>query len=169
MGNEMIDPRRELSQTEEERERTQLGQMIQEVLSPVLEAMAKFMQNNTEALERLSAAQKMQSDRMEALERQIRLNTLVTPAQVRYINDAIRKHARELMLKPELSDDAKAVKSLSASIRKSITTRYGVAALYEIPRHEYSVVMQQIDTWNDMLLMRDVIKAARKRHEEEKP
>ena len=82
MGNEMIDPRREISQTEEERERTQLGQMIQEVLSPVLEAMAKFMQNNTEALERLSAAQKMQSDRMEALERQIRLNTLVTPAQV---------------------------------------------------------------------------------------
>ena len=106
---------------------------------------------------------------MEALERQIRLNTLVTPAQVRYINDAIRKHARELLLKPELSDDAKAVKSLSASIRKSITTRYGVAALYEIPRHEYSVVMQQIDTWNDMLLMRDVIKAARKRREEEKP
>ena len=29
--------------------------------------------------------------------------------------------------------------------------------------------MQQIDTWNDMLLMRDVIKAARKRREEEKP
>ena len=128
-----------------------------------------FLLEQQNVLKKIETDVEIMSDRMEALERQIRLNTLVTPAQVRYINDAIRKHARELLLKPELSDDAKAVKSLSASIRKSITTRYGVAALYEIPRHEYSVVMQQIDTWNDMLLMRDVIKAARKRREEEKP
>lgn len=144
-----------------------LGCVLREMLSPVLEAMTRFMQNNTEALERLSAAQRMQSDRMEALEKQIRLNTLVTPTQVRFFNDAIRKHAREVLAKSGLDQDAKAVKTLSASIRKSVTMRYGVAALHDIPKHEYSVVMQQIATWNDMLLTIDVVKEARMRHEKE--
>lgn len=147
----------------------ELGQVIREMLSPVMESMAKFMQNNTEALERLAAAQKMQSDRMEALEKQIRLNTLVTPTQVRYLNDAIRKHARELLAKKELDDDVKAIKTLGNAIRKSIISRYGTASLREVPKHEYSVAMQQIDTWNDMLLLRDVMKEARNRHESALP
>lgn len=139
--------------------------MIRAILSPVLETMAVFMQNSTEALDRVAAAQKIQSDRMEALERQIRLNTLVTPTQVRYFNDAIKKHARELLAKKEMDDDAKAVTKLAGCIRKSVTARYGVAALHEIPKHEYSVVMQQIGTWNDLLTIRDITREVRQRRE----
>lgn len=146
-------------------EKTELGNMIRAILSPVLETMAVFMQNSTEALDRVAAAQKIQSDRMEALERQIRLNTLVTPTQVRYFNDAIKKHARELLAKKEMDDDAKAVTKLAGCIRKSVTARYGVAALHEIPKHEYSVVMQQIGTWNDLLTIRDITCEVRQRRE----
>lgn len=166
MANEIL-PRNEIPDLigETDESGAALGAMIREIMSPVLEAMAKFMQQSTEALERLGAEQKAQSDRMEALERQIRLNTPVTPTQVRYFNDAIRRRARELLMKPGFDEDGKAVKALSASIRKSVITRYGAAALHEIPRHEYSVVMQQIATWNDMLFVRDVIKEARKRND----
>lgn len=45
-----------------------IGQMIQTMLSPVVEAMAGFMKHNTEAVERLAALQKVQTDRIEALE-----------------------------------------------------------------------------------------------------
>ncbi len=138
-----------------------LAQVIERMLSPVVETMARMMKNNTEALDRLAATQKIQADRLEALEKQIRLNTLVTPQQVRYFNDAIRKRARELLDKRDCADDQKAVKSLSAMIRKAVLTRYGVSALHEVPKHEYSVVLSQVQTWNDSLCVRDVLKAAR--------
>ena len=72
-----------------------LGAIIQQLMTPVIEAMAGMMRRNSEALERLAAAQKVQSDRMEALEKQIRLNTLVTAQQVRFLNATIRERARE--------------------------------------------------------------------------
>lgn len=137
--------------------------VIQQVLGPVMESIAKLMQQNTEAIEQLAASQKVQSERMEALEKQIRLNTLVTPQQVRYLNDAIRAKARELLDKRELSDDKTAIRKLGNSIRKSVLSRYGVAALYEIPKHEYSVAMNQIKMWMDALQVRDVVKEARAR------
>ncbi len=139
--------------------------IIQQVLGPVMEQMSTLLRNNNEALSQLAAAQQMQSDRMEALERQIRLNTLVTPQQVRYINDAIRNRARELLDKRGLDDD-KASRKLVNAIRKSVLARYGVAALHEIPKHEYSVTMNHVSTWNDMLCVRDVVKEARSRENE---
>lgn len=138
---------------------------LEKMLSPLVEAMARMMKNNTEALDRLAATQKVQSDRIEAMERQIRLNTLVTPQQVRYFNEAIRKRARELLLKRECADDAKAVKALAAMIRRAVLTRYGVSALHEIPKHEYPVVLSQVQTWNDTLCVRDVVKEVRSRAE----
>lgn len=145
----------------------ELAQVIERVLSPVVEAMARMMKNNTEALDRLAATQKVQSDRMEAMERQIRLNTLVTPQQVRYFNEAIRKRAREQLNKfaPAYLDDQKAVKALSAMIRRAVLTRYGVSALHEIPKHEYPVVLSQVQTWSDALGTRDVLKGVRSREE----
>lgn len=139
---------------------------IREVVAPLMASMAELMANNTEALQYLASQQKVQADRMEALERQIRLNTLVTPTQARYLNDAIRKRAREILSKKELDGDAKAVTRLSAAIRKAVLSRYGVAALHEIPKHEYSVAMQQIGTWNDALAVLDITRDARKRQEE---
>lgn len=134
--------------------------VIQQVLGPVMAQMSTLLKNNTEALNQLAAAQQVQSDRMEALERQIRLNTLVTPQQVRYVNDAIRARARELLDKRAIEND-KAARKLGNAIRKSVLSRYGVAALHEIPKHEYSVAMNHVGTWNDMLCVRDVVKEAR--------
>lgn len=135
--------------------------VIQQVLGPVMREMSILLKNNTEALNQLAAAQQVQSDRMEALERQIRLNTLVTPQQVRYINDAIRARARELLDKRGIDNDV-ATRKLGNSIRKSVLSRYGVAALHEVPKHEYSVAMNHVGTWNDMLVVRDVVREARK-------
>lgn len=141
--------------------------VIQQIMGPVMTEMSKLLRNNTEALNQLAAAQQIQADRLEAMERQIRLNTLVTPQQVKYINDGIRARARELLFKREVEDE-KAVRRLGNMIRKSILSRYGIGAVHEIPKHEYSVTMNHIDTWNDMLCVRDVVKEARRREEEAK-
>ena len=49
--------------------------IVQHMMGPLVEAMGKLLENNTAALQQLSAAQQVQNDRLEALERQIRLNT----------------------------------------------------------------------------------------------
>lgn len=140
-----------------------VGAAIREILSPLMASMAEMMKNNTEALQYLAGQQKVQTDRLDALERQIRLNTLVTPTQVRYLNDAIRRRAREILEKKDLLDDKKAVTKLSAAIRKSVLSRYGIGAIHEIPKHEYTVAMQQIGTWNDAIAVMDITREARKR------
>ena len=71
-----------------------LGQIVAEIISPVMKTIGKLLENNTAALEQLSSAQSVQNDRLEALEKQIRLQTLVTSKQVYYLNDAIRMRAR---------------------------------------------------------------------------
>lgn len=139
---------------------------LREFVAPLMASLAELMANNTEALQYLASQQKVQADRMAALEKQIRLNTLVTPTQVRYINDAIRKRAREILSRKGLEGEQKAVTRLSAVIRKSVLSRYGVAALHEIPKHEYTVALQQIETWNDALSILDITREARKRQEE---
>lgn len=136
---------------------------VREILSPIMQSMAQFIANNTEAMNRMASQQKIQSDRMEELERLVRLGTPVTPTQVRHINEAIRKRSRELLMKKNLEEDKKAVSALSSAIRKDILSRYGVAALHEVPRYEYNVVLQQVSTWSDVLAILDVSKAARKR------
>lgn len=143
-----------------------IAQVIERLMTPFVEAMARAMKNNTEALDRVAAQQKVQNDRLEAMERQIRLQTPVTATQVRYVGDAIRKQARTLLDARSVADDQKAVRTLSGMIRKSVLMRYGVSALSEIPRHEYQVVLTQVQTWNDALCVRDVVKEARSRKEE---
>lgn len=138
--------------------------LIRDTMGPLVEAMANIMQNNTDALNRLASAQQIQADRVGALEKQVRLNTPVNRQHVKYINEAIRAHARELLDKRGISD-AKAINRLSGFIRKSVLSRYGISALSEVPRHEYSVVMSQVETWNDMLTVRDIVKEARSRNE----
>lgn len=141
---------------------------IREVIMPFMASLSEMMKNNAEALQYLAAQQKVQTDRMEALEKHIRLNTLVTPTQSRYLNDAIRKRAKEILNKKGCDDDKKAVTKLSAAIRKAVLSRYGIASLNEIPKHEYSVAMQQIDTWNDAMMVMTVVRDAKKRLELEK-
>lgn len=136
--------------------------LIQQMMGPLVEAMGKLLEHNTRALEQIAATQQIQADRLEALERQIRLNTLVTPQQVRYLGDAIRKQARALLDKRGVGDK-QAIHKLSAAIRKELLARYGIAAMHDLPRHEYSVAMNLISLWNNMLIVRDVVKEARER------
>lgn len=140
--------------------------VIQQVVGPVMEHMAKLFSQNAEAIEQIAGTLKVQTDRIESLEKQIRLNTLVTPKQVSYINDAIRSRSRELLQKRDI-EDRRSVQRLGNAIRKSVLTRYGVAALNEIPKHEYSVALAQVGMWNDALCLRDVVKEARERAESE--
>ncbi len=138
--------------------------IIQQMMGPLVEAMGKMLENNTNALNQLAAAQQVQADRLEALEKQIRLNTLVTPQQVRYLNDAIRARAYELLDKRGVCE-RKAVTKLGNAIRKALLAHYGVGALHDIPKHEYSVSMNLIHMWNDMLSVRDIVKEARERED----
>ena len=143
-----------------------IGDVIAELIRPVMQTIGKMLENNTAALEQLSAAQTVQNDRLEALEKQIRLQTPVTGKQVTYLNDAIRAKARLLLDKWEI-DDKKAVTKLGNAIRKAVLSRYGIANLREIPKHEYNVAMTQIDIWNDALTVRDIVKDARNRSAEQ--
>lgn len=140
-----------------------LAELMETMLRPILSSVAELLKNNTEAIQYLAAQQKVQTDRMEALEKQIRLNTPVTPPQVKYIKEAIKKRAMEILAKKDLDSDKKAVTKLGGIIRKAVLSRYGIAALNDIPKHEYSVAMQQISTWNDALAVMDVVREARNR------
>lgn len=147
-------------------EKSIISQTITDILTPILSTMADMVKRNTEALERLAAQQKVQSDRMEALERQIRLNTLVTPTQAKFLNDAMRQKARDILSRWTYEGDKKAVNALAGKIRRSVCSRYGIASVNEIPKHEYSVAMEHIAVWNDLLIVRDVCNAARERRQE---
>ena len=137
-----------------------LSAMVKELMRPVMEAIGRMLENNTEAIERLSSAQTIQNDRLEALEKQIRLQTPVTGKQAGYINAAVRSRARELLDKRQIDDD-KAIKKLANHIRKAVLMRYGIASVREIPKHEYNVALNQIAMWNDMLIIRDIAKEVR--------
>ena len=139
--------------------------IVQQMMGPLVEAMAKLLENNTAALQQLSAAQQVQNDRLEALERQIRLNTPVTRQQVRYLSAAMKEHTLELLDKSSVSDP-KAVRKLAEIIKKDVLADYGITTLEEIPKHEYNVAMHNIKTWNNMRIVREVVKEARKREEE---
>ena len=142
--------------------------MIRQILDPIFDAFQTMIGHNNEAFAQITAAMTIQSERMDALEKQIRLATPVTPGQVRYINGEIRRHARDLLARKEAGyeDDAKAVAALGRLIRKAILVRYGITALNELPKCEYSVVISQIELYNDTLAIRDIIKEAKKRAEE---
>ena len=139
-----------------------LGEIITELMRPVMQTIGKMLENNTAALEQLSAAQSVQNDRLEALEKQIRLQTKVDGKQVSYLNDAIRHKAREMLDKRGI-DDSKATVKLGNAIRKAVLKRYGISTLRDVPKHEYNVALNQIDMWSDLLTVRDVAKEARNR------
>lgn len=143
-----------------------LSHIITELMRPVMQTIGKMLENNTAALEQLSSAQSIQNDRLEALERQIRLQTPVTGKQVTYINDAIRQRARAILDKKGI-DDKKAITKLGNAIRKDVLSRYGVSNLREVPKHEYNVALSQVEMWSNVLTVRDVVNDARERSRDE--
>lgn len=130
-----------------------ISTIVQQTIAPVMEAMAKLLESNNEALRQLAAAQQVQSDRLEALEKQVRLNAPVTRKQAQYLNAAIKARAQDAL--KEAADDAKAVRKLTGTIRKELLAHYGIAGMDEIPKCEYKVAMEYIKTWNNMRAVRD--------------
>lgn len=139
--------------------------VVREMMTPIMESIAKMLEHNTQAMDQIAAAQQITNDRIEALEKQVRLNTPMSAKQVQYLNDAIRARARDRLDKYDFADDKKAVTKLSNIIRKDVLSRYGVASLREVPKHQYSVALSQIGTWSDTLSVRDVVKEARERED----
>lgn len=101
---------------------------------------------------------------MEALEKQVRLQTPVTDRQAKYLADAARDKARELLDKRKMND-RKAITKLAGCIKKSVLARYGIGSLRETPRCEYNVAMNMIETWNVALTVFDIVREARERSE----
>ena len=144
-----------------------IAELVQQMLAPVVTSIAKALDNNTKAMEQMASAQMVQNDRMDALEKQVRLNTPVTAQQARYLNNAIKDRARKLLSDRKFADDKKAVTKLSGMIRKGLMAYYGITAMAEIPRHEYKVALGWIEMWNDFIKVADVIKDAKKRISED--
>ena len=142
-----------------------VSNVIDRLMRPLLESIGTLLKNNTEAMEQIATSQDVIRNRMEALEKQVRLQTPVTDRQARYIADAARDKARELLNKKGV-DDKKAITKLAGAIKKAIMARYGIGSLREIPRCEYTVAMSQIETWNNALTVLEIVKEARARAEE---
>lgn len=144
---------------------TVVAGVMNQLMKPLLESIGTLLKNNTEAMEQIAASQDVIRNRMEALEKQVRLQTPVTDRQAKYMADAARNKARELLDKKGFGNDKKAVTKLAGMIKKNVLARYGVGSLRETPRCEYSVAMSQIETWNSGLAVLDIVKEARERAE----
>ena len=142
-----------------------VAHVVEQIMRPLLESIGTLLKNNTEAMEQIATSQDVIRNRMEALEKQVRLQTPVTDRQARYLADAARSKARELLDKKQI-DDQKAITKLAGLIKKSVLIRYGKGSLRELPQCEYSVAMSQIDTWNNAMAVLDIVREARARAEE---
>lgn len=139
--------------------------VVRDIMAPLMESIGKMLKHNTEAMEQIAAAQTLTSQRIADLEKRVRLQTPMTRTQEKYIGDAIRARARELLDTKGYADDKKAVTKLSGAIRKSVLTRWGVSSLREAPAYDYETALKQIAIWSDFMAIRDVTKEARKRAE----
>lgn len=139
--------------------------VMREMMAPVMEQIASILERNNQAMERIAATQQMMSARISDLEKQVRLKTPMSKSQEKCVNDAIRARARALLSNKGFADDKKAVSKLGAAIRKCVLVRYGVNSLREAPAYDYETALQTVSGWNDLLLLRDVVKDARDRAE----
>ena len=144
-----------------------LGTVVEQLIKPLTDTMAAMLSQTQEALMNVAQSQKIMSDRMEALERKVRLNTLITPVQERYLKAEVKRRAMEVLSKRGLDGDKRYVTAIGNGIRKAVLSRYGIGALRDLPQHEYGVAMSQIGTWNDQMLILSVSREARQRAQTE--
>ena len=155
--------RNELAVTETGAQDMAIADTVRAILEPVMESIATLLRHNTEAMEQIAAAQQLASDRISALEKQVRLQTPVSRTQERYIGDAIRARAVEILDGKGYSGDRKAVTKLAGCIRKSVLSRYGVGSMREVPAYDYRTILAQAGMWNDAIVIRSIVKEARER------
>lgn len=150
-----------------------VAEVVNQLMRPMLENMGNMVKQMSEAIEHIATSQDVIRNRIEALEKQVRLQTPVTDRQARYLADYARKKAEKILLlrttdadDPPLMEDRKAVSKLSAAIKKDLLMWRGIESLREVPRCEYEVAIQRIETWNDGTVIFKEIREARKRAEE---
>ena len=158
-GKELMDPGKEVS--------TQVvASVVEQIMRPMLESMGSLMKRMSEAVEHIATAQDVMRNRLEALEKESRLNTPVTDTQARYLAAAAKDKAVDILSRKGVTDK-KAVTKLAGMIRKAVLQRYGKGSLREIPRCEYGVAMSQIESWNKATEVARIVFEARARQEEE--
>lgn len=140
-----------------------LTQTVQTMIAPVFEQFGAILEKTNQAIERIAASNQIMNARITDLEKQMRLQKPVSKSQENYINDVIRKRARELLDGKGCADDRKAVTKLGGAIRKSILSRYGVSSLREAPAYDYETALEQVSGWNDLLILKEITKEARER------
>lgn len=159
-GKELMDPGKEVS--------TQVvASVVEQIMRPMLESMGSLMKRMSEAVEHIATAQDVMRNRLEALEKESRLNTPVTDTQARYLAAAAKDKAVDILSRKGTTDK-KAVTKLAGMIRKAVLLRYGKGSLREIPRCEYGVAMSQIESWNKATEVAKIVLEAQARQEEER-
>lgn len=138
--------------------------VVEQIMRPMLENMGQFMTKMSEAVEHIATSQDVMRNRLEALEKQVRLSTPVTEREEKYLKDAVRAKARALLSEKQI-EDKKAISKLAGLIKKSVLMRYGYGSFRDIPHCEYNVAMSQIETWNNALEVYKIVKEARGRAE----
>ena len=141
---------------------SQLATVVQQMMAPVMEQIGAILERTNQAMERIAATQQMMSTRISDLEKQVRLKTPLSKAQEKYVNDAIRARARELLAAKGVSD-RKALTKLGNAIRKSVLQRYGYSSLRDYPAYDYETALKQVSMWNDLLMVRETVKEAKER------
>lgn len=107
----------------------------------------------SQALQSMASMMRAISERMTALEQQVRLLTKVTPMQANEINAAIRARAAELC---EIHRAPGCEKAVAAAIRREVRLMQGVQSVRELPRCEYAVALQQARIWDDYKAMKAI-------------
>jgi hypothetical protein len=97
--------------------------------------------------------------RMEKMERQLELLTPITGAQERALRAEIRRRAEALSGLYRLPDGSRT--AIAAAIRAGLKGEAGVRAMRELPRIEYSVLLERVALWDDYDTMRAIRKRAR--------
>lgn len=128
-----------------------VGEQVQQMMQAVAQ-MARGIND-------LALMLRTTNERMDALEKEVRRLTKVTPAQAKAINAAIKDRAAQLCENHHAGGCEKAV---SAAIRKHLKLGCGINSTRELPRSDYALAMQRIEIWDDYRLIRDIRNKARR-------
>lgn len=121
------------------------------------EVTASQLQRMGDMLATMAAMLKATTESMEQLRRQVRLLEKVTPAQAAAINRAIRERAVEICSIYLVRDD-RGPKLAAAAIRKAMRLQFGIRTANEIPRCDYQVAMDMVQSWDEYKIMMEIRK-----------
>lgn len=105
------------------------------------------------AMHGLADMMRATNERMTSLDNRVRLLEKVTGMQLNEINATIRARAAELC---EMYRIAGQEKPVANAIRRAVRLTTGVQSLRELPRCEYTVVLKQVQMWDDYKAMKAI-------------